>query len=64
MPTTHLLYLHGFRSSPASNKARLSAAAVASRHPGAAIKLLPHGDHALSDFEQHLDQALDFLQLI
>jgi len=33
MPTTHLLYLHGFRSSPASNKARLMAAAVASRHP-------------------------------
>jgi len=31
---THLLYLHGFRSSPASNKARLMAAAVASRHPG------------------------------
>jgi len=33
MSTTHLLYLHGFRSSPASNKARLMAAAVASRHP-------------------------------
>lgn len=33
MTTTHLLYLHGFRSSPASNKARLMAAAVASRHP-------------------------------
>lgn len=34
MTITHLLYLHGFRSSPASNKARLMAAAVASRHPG------------------------------
>lgn len=34
MPTTHLLYLHGFLSSPASNKARLTAAAVAQRHPG------------------------------
>ena len=33
MPITHLLYLHGFRSSPASNKALLMAAAVASRHP-------------------------------
>jgi hypothetical protein len=34
MRTTHLLYLHGFRSSPASNKAQMTAAAVASRHPG------------------------------
>lgn len=34
MSTTHLLYLHGFRSSPASHKARLMAATVASRHPG------------------------------
>lgn len=34
MPTTHLLYLHGFRSSPSSAKAKKTAAAVASRHPG------------------------------
>jgi predicted esterase YcpF (UPF0227 family) len=33
MPTTHLLYLHGFLSSPASNKARRTAAAVAQLHP-------------------------------
>jgi hypothetical protein len=33
MPTTHLLYLHGFRSSPASTKARMTTAAVAQRHP-------------------------------
>jgi predicted esterase YcpF (UPF0227 family) len=31
--TTHLLYLHGFRSSPASTKARMTAIAVAERFP-------------------------------
>ena len=33
MPTTHLLYLHGFRSSPGSTKARLVAQRMAARHP-------------------------------
>ncbi len=33
MRTTHLLYLHGFRSSPQSNKAKRMARLVAQEHP-------------------------------
>ncbi len=33
MPTTHLLYLHGFRSSPQSMKSRKVAARMAAQHP-------------------------------
>ena len=33
MPTTHLLYLHGFRSSPLSTKAQKMAAVVGTLHP-------------------------------
>jgi predicted esterase YcpF (UPF0227 family) len=34
MTTTHLLYLHGFRSSPQSMKAQKMAARVQTQHPG------------------------------
>ena len=33
------------------------------RYPGAKIKLLEGGDHALSDFDRHVDQVFDFLDL-
>jgi predicted esterase YcpF (UPF0227 family) len=116
MALSHLLYLHGFRSSPLSTKARMVAAKVAAEHPdvtwwcpqlppsprqamdlvlqgidrwprdamgvigsslggdevldwremtaryaGARIKLLEGGDHALSDFDDHIDEVLAFL---
>ncbi len=33
-------------------------------YPGASVKLLPEGDHALSDYEQHLDEIIEFLNLV
>jgi predicted esterase YcpF (UPF0227 family) len=36
---------------------------MAARYAGARIKLLEGSDHALSDFEQHLPDVLDFLEL-
>ena len=116
LPTTHLLYLHGFRSSPQSTKAQQLGHRVRSQHPGvhwwcpalpvspraamvlldgvahdpkrqrhwaivvqgeevldwremqafcahATVRLLPGSDHALSDFEQHMNALVDFLNL-
>jgi predicted esterase YcpF (UPF0227 family) len=37
---------------------------MTAHYPGVAIKLLDAGDHALSDYDQHLDQVLDFLELL
>ncbi len=33
------------------------------RYPGARIKLLEGSDHALSDFDAHIDEVFDFLDL-
>ncbi|HZY18920.1 MAG TPA: YqiA/YcfP family alpha/beta fold hydrolase [Ramlibacter sp.] len=37
---------------------------MAARYPGSRIRLLEGSDHALSDFDQHLDEVLDFLDLL
>ena len=36
---------------------------MVARYPGARLKLLEGGDHAVSDFEQHLPELLAFLAL-
>ena len=37
---------------------------MSARYAGARIKLLEGSDHALSDFERHLDFVLEFLDLL
>ena len=37
---------------------------MVARYPGAQLRLLDGGDHALSDFEQHLPDIIEFLQLM
>ena len=36
---------------------------MVARYPGVNLRLLEGGDHALSDFEQHLPHLLSFLGL-
>jgi predicted esterase YcpF (UPF0227 family) len=36
---------------------------MVARYPGAHQLVLPGGDHAISDFEQHLPHVLEFLDL-
>jgi predicted esterase YcpF (UPF0227 family) len=36
---------------------------MAARYPGSTLRILEGGDHALSDFDAHLGEVLDFLQL-
>ncbi len=55
MPTTHLLYLHGFRSSPQSTKARLVQARVTQQHPGLTLwcpQLPPSPREAMAEVMQ------------
>ena len=37
---------------------------MTARYPGAGIKLLQGSDHALSDFDNHIDEVFAFLGLI
>ena len=36
---------------------------MVARYPGATLRLLEGGDHALTDFDEHLPHILRFLQL-
>jgi uncharacterized protein len=55
--TTHLLYLHGFRSSPLSAKAQKMAGIMASRYPGVAWhcpQLPPSPAQAMAEVMAHM----------
>jgi uncharacterized protein len=57
MKTTHLLYLHGFRSSPLSAKAQKMASIVASRYPGVTWygpQLPPSPAQAMAEVMAHI----------
>ena len=57
MNTTHLVYLHGFRSSPLSAKAQKMASIVASRYPGVTWycpQLPPSPAAALAEVVAHI----------
>lgn len=61
-PTTHLLYLHGFRSSPQSMKARKMAGWVARHRPDLTFwcpQLPPSPAQAMADVSQTLTQWPD-----
>jgi hypothetical protein len=57
MPTTHLLYLHGFRSSPQSTKAQLVRRRIEAQHPGVTLwcpQLPPSPRQAMQEVMQQI----------
>ena len=60
MHTTHLLYLHGFRSSPASTKARMTGTALALRYPGVSWLCPPLAASPRQAIDEVLQAAADW----
>lgn len=59
MPTTHLLYLHGFRSSPRSTKAQMVQQRIAASHPGVTLwcpQLPPSPQQAMQEVMQGIGE--------